>query len=179
MRKPIIILVIIFFNNYPCINAKDWVIYKTKYPLYALGIDYNDNTFDFGNDGYKEGSDQVVSTSSLYSGCIKINKSEVTCLQKNKTIFVLKRIDKFRLIVVKAYRYLKTNDTIYASVIGHQNSDYHTNCQWKGGKRDGYWTYYLKTNVKFEYYKNNKLIKTYYKTYEQINKDMTKNGHIW
>ena len=45
---------------------------------------------------------------------------------------------------------------------------------WKNGKRHGEWNYQTDKGYKFEIYENGQIVKTYFKTYEEIKDEISK-----
>jgi len=117
----------------------------------------------------------LVDYDILSEGKIMLDKNLIICVDsiKNEKI-IFQHIDSFRLIVVNENRYLKVKELICPITIYNNLGNPIQWMSWKNGKRHGEWNYQTDKGYKFEIYENGQIVKTYFKTYEEIKDEISK-----
>ena len=118
---------------------------------------------------------QLISVSNISCGEATINNGIITCYDtKTKEKIILKKIDRYRLIVINENRCFKMNEKLYAIKISDSKGQLIEEIGWKNGNRNGYWRTYSEKGVGFVVYDNGKIINKYFKTHKKLREEVLK-----
>lgn len=149
---------------------------KTIYELNKFGLVINTitNRYSLWVDTVNTDprSSQVIAVPDISAGKVSICNNTITCIDTiSKKKIILNQVDEYKLIVITGNYGLNRNDILYAIVISDKTGKPFQWLKWKDGMRHGEWSEDLKDGVKFTLYNRGKLIRTYFKTYNELRKE--------
>lgn len=121
----------------------------------------------------------VFESPTISEGQIVLNGDKITCIDtKNNKIFVLKKMDKYRIQVIMKKLNIESGTIFYAIKKSDNKGNPIVRMGWENGRKEGCWSFYTDKGIKFVVYKNGIVAKRYFKTYKQIYDESKWDGEL-
>jgi hypothetical protein len=171
--KTVHLLYVYLFIFLQYISGQNIVLYSSNDIRININSDKENYTV------WRKPVDQLIKVPYISTGKVLFSNDLLICIDTiTKERIILKKVDKYRLIVNNKNSLFSTKEILYAIKISDSKGHLLENIGWKNGKRNGYWCFYSDKGVDFVFYENGRIIKRYFKTHKELDEEAMKGSAI-
>lgn len=149
--------------------SQNRIEYRITDKRLIIFTDSNSFTIKCTPDYYRDEYSDSLKSCKFATGRVLITKTTIKLIDSaTQSIIILRKIDKYRLLVLNNNKYLKYNSIVCPTAQYYNNGKWVHSMSWKNGLKNGEWSYQTLDGYKYEIYENGRLIKMYFQTYKQL-----------